>query len=650
LGQVIGKRPHPEAAVSRQSTWEKFERNQRTMVSDRSAIQHGMALILGLTQSLYPHRGWTRHPGMLLVSTLYVVLGVHIEAYAVPETWATPIQTITGNASSGFGSAIACSASVSGLNHSYIAIGAPQANSGEGRVYVAGPAGVVKTISPPVAGGTGNFGYALTFVSDINGDGINELVIGEPDADGPNGSVHMYLSRDVAADPYIVCGTRTGSISFGSTIFQTSDFRILPVQIVVARTDDSPALETFVVTESMGLCDFTPETYYTGGSSGDSRYGQSLGEIDTGAYPENDLLVGAPGRGSNAGTVFSKTRVAGMTARYSGVATEQIGVAVASLPISPLFVFNAPYGSSGHTVYVKRQELGSYSDYCSLYIPMSDLSETAGRSLLHLNTVFDDFLSVVGGAAFASYRSEAETGGSVALFGAASSMCTAAKQVNNCIYDPGQKQGQVLAGGEACVTTGGARILVVGAPGFSSNTGRVDIYAEGSEFESAVPCSAPTSTPTPTFTPTATPIPEERPIVEPTVTPGSSTPIPVDPRTIGLPRPEAQVSKSSVSIIAPLLKSRLKQFRFIGYVFVVIQTSAKTSVGALNVEGAPFTALRTASRKKREIFARRNRITLRNLGSGTYTASYRPVFAQGKGRAVKRVFGRLSAKQLFRIS
>lgn len=616
------------------------------MLDWRSDDRLGMLLVLRPAALVHISRLRKNLCYLLFVATFCLVCGNADEANAAPETWFNSIQTITGNASSGFGSAVACSTSVSGLNHSYIAVGAPQENSGEGRVYIVGPAGLIKTILPPALGGTGNFGYAVTFITDMNGDAIDELAIGEPDSDGgPNGSVHMYLSTGVAADPYMHCGSRTGPPSFGSTIFQTSDIVSPASFIIVSTTEGSPALSAYTVTESMSVCTFTPSSDYQGGGSGSSRYGQTIGEIDTGGPPGNDLLVGAPGQTTDAGTVFSKPFSPGVTARYSGSTTEQFGVALASLPASPLFAFNAPYASSGDTVYVKHQSGGSYSDYCSLHIPMGDLSETAGRSLLHISNVFDDFVAAIGGASFASYRTEATTGGSVALFGAAGSMCTAAKQVNNCVLDAGQRQGEALAGGPTCVTTGGTKILVVGAPGFSSNTGRVDIYAEGSESGSVVPCTAPTNTPTPTFTPT----PERSPTTEPTATPGVVTPIPVGPRTSGLPAPEATLSKKTVTLVAPALRAANRKFRFIGYLFLVVRSSTRASVGSLDTEGAPLAALSATRRKKREIFSKRNRITLRNLGSGTYTASYRPVFTQGTGRAAKRVLGRFSAKRVFRV-
>jgi hypothetical protein len=189
--------------------------------------------------------------------------------------------------------------------------------------------------------------------------------------------------------------------------------------------------------------------------------------------------------------------------------------------------------------------------------------------------------------------------------------------------------------------------MVVGAPGFSSGTGRIDVYAEGSEFASAVSCVEPTDTPTPMPTP------------NPTVPPAAGEgPIPVDQRTTGLPAPEVLVNKKSVEVVAPLLESNTSKLKFVGYLFTLIQTSRRASqtvevkvfgFEALSADAFGSEAFGAAQSKKRELFARRNRVTFRNLKVGSYTASYRPVFTIKQGRVSKRVLGKISAKRAFSV-
>lgn len=222
---------------------------------------------------------------------------------AAPETWYNPIVTGTGSAGSEFGSALACSSQNTLFSHSLIAVGAPQANSGEGRVHIYGPSGLIKTLTSPNLLASGNFGYAVRFITDLNGDYEDDLVIGEPFLDGTdNGRIHVYLSTGVPAEPYSICGTQTGSspVTFGSFIVQT-DLNLVTPRIVVA-TRDSAQLDTFDLTQSMGLCTITPSSDYEGGGSGGatSRYGQSVGYMDTFAGA-NRLIVGAPREFSNRG-------------------------------------------------------------------------------------------------------------------------------------------------------------------------------------------------------------------------------------------------------------------------------------------------------------------------------------------------------------
>lgn len=585
---------------------------------------------------------------ILFVTLLHMVPGVYDEAQAVPETWFRPSQTVAGASSSGFGSAVACSSEVGGLNYSYIAVGAPLENSGEGRVHIVTPGGgIVTTLAPPTLGGTGNFGYAVTFVNDINGDSIEELVVGEPDSDGASGMVHVYLSQAVPGNPFLFCGSQIDAPSFGSFIVQTSNPIAGGVQIVVG-IPEQPGILAFNITDSMGACLFSNTSSYQSGSSAGSRYGQCIGEVDTGSG--FDLVVGAPRNlPFYDGVIYSKSEFGAVTSRHSGGVSEQFGVSVASRQGSNMYGFNAPYATSlSQTVHIKEAD---HTNVCSLYIPMADLADTASQSLVHMGTAFDDFANAAGVGAFASYRTETDTGGSAALFGIklptglSGEVCHPAKQVNNCVLDVGQRQGHAITGGQTCVTSSGKSLLVVGAPGYDANRGRIDVYEEGSELQSAASCIEPTATPTATPTPT----PEPSPIHEPTATPGFVTPIPVDPKTTGLPAPAVNVAAKFVVLEAPVLVGRSSQQRFSGYLFLVTQTSSRASVSLLSAEASALVARSTTGKKRREIFSRRNRITLRNLGRGTYAASYRPVFTQGKGKAARRILGRVSAKRVFKV-
>ena len=215
--------------------------------------------------------------------------------------------------------------------------------------------------------------------------------------------------------------------------------------------------------------------------------------------------------------------------------------------------------------------------------------------------------------------------------------------MNNCASDPGQKQGQSLTGGSTCIGSAGRKLLIVGAPGYSNNGGRVDIYAEGTQLTSVAPCGAPTATPTPNPTATPTSTPETSAIVDstPTATPGvGGTPIPVDQNTRDLPAPEVAVNAKTVTITAAILRSKLKGLKFVGYLFEVSSVSTKATLSILEV-GAFGT-----SSKKRQILSKRNRITLRNLQPGTYTVSYRAVL---RSKQKKQILGKSSRPTRFAV-
>jgi hypothetical protein len=582
----------------------------------------------------------------LLVVVLASCFGSSVDVHAAPETWFSPAQTVAGNTDSGFGSSLACSAVVPGVSYSYIAVGAPNESSGEGRVHIVGPSGVIQMLAAPSPSQSGNFGYAAAFVKDINGDSINELVVGEPG--GNTGLLHAFLSTGDSANPFAFCGSISGAQSFGSSITETAIAVFQGVHLAVG-TVDSASLNGVQLTWNHPVCALSTGSGYEGSGTAASRWGQSVAAIETGTGEE--LVVGAPRDSSNAGRVFSQPSIGASTARFTGTGTDKFGVAVAGRTSSGLFGFSAPGVSGGGSVYVKYVALGGYNNLCTQVVPMADLPDTASRSLVHLEDLFSAFLAVGDGAvAFSSYRSEAQTGGSVGLFGVSLlEPCTGSvKQINNCQYDAGQKQGHALAGGPSCVTSGGTKIMVVGAPGFANGSGRIDTYAEGSEFGSVVPCALPTNTPTatPTAMPTSTPASAATPTAIPVVTNG---PIPIDQRTTGLPPPDAFVNKKTVTVVAPELQSNNTKLKFVGYLFTLIQTSSRTS-RTTEMKSFGFEALTTKQSKKRELFARRNRTTFRNLGVGAYAANYRPVFTVKQGKVTKRVLGKASAMRVFRVS
>jgi len=167
-------------------------------------------------------------------------------------------------------------------------------------------------------------------------------------------------------------------------------------------------------------------------------------------------------------------------------------------------------------------------------------------------------------------------------------------------------------------------------------------------------CQPPTATPTATPTPTNTPPPESSPVVSPTATPapGESTRIPVAPNTGNLPPPTAIGAGTTLTITAPILTlspTAPKNLSLAGYRFTITQTSTAASVSTFSFEDSPFEALSRASNKRRQIITKRNQITLRKLGKGTYRVTYQAVFKQKLGKGSKTIFGKMSAARVFTV-
>jgi len=77
--------------------------------------------------------------------------------------------------------------------------------------------------------------------------------------------------------------------------------------------------------------------------------------------------------------------------------------------------------------------------------------------------------------------------------------------------------------------------------------------------------------------------------------------------------------------------------------------SSQAAVGALNFQESTFETLSRAAAKRRQYITKRNTLTLRKLGKGTYRVTYQAVFKQKSKKSFKTIFGKMSAAAVFTV-
>lgn len=534
------------------------------------------------------------------------------------ETWFEPAASLTGAAGERFGSSISCSGPQG--SDSLIAIAAPDYNYGEGRVYIYNGGDLslpVQTITSGSLGPGSKFGAALSFIRDINGDDKADLIISASRPNGTAASVHAYLSQSVGA-PYLLCGVaNVGIVAGGAT-------ELLPITksstatnssaVVVIGSPVADKIETLTITEVSGFCVFSAPSDYAAQGSTTSLFGGGLAEIKGSSLVDADVAIGAPDTNAGSGFVGVVPQGGVLQDLALGTADQRLGTTMAGDPLTGHFAYSAPNDSLLRVFF--STGTGMYTPVCSASIPMNDLPSSATRGLRLLGGAFSQFFGSGGSdVVYASYRTQPDTGGSVAMFSThMPDLCGDARTFNNCVFDANQEQGQVLAGGSNCtkdINGAAVPMLLVGSPGWNANTGRVDIVLEGTQLASAKVCSASSATPTPTPTPVVV------------------TPIPVGSGTGGLPAPilESVGAKSAV-IVLPTVEVGPTFARFLRRALKIslkeAEKLAKNAVLTYEILLAPssrssasMVQAQAVRAKLQKVRTRQQRVTVSRLSPGT---------------------------------
>ena len=586
----------------------------------------------------------TRSAVEVTVAIAAFVIGSISPAYGVPETWWPTAFSLSGGASGDrFGAQISCSLGVS--NRSYIAVGAPGAVNGSGRVYLYdadAPTSASQVLSAPVPVDNQHFGTAVQFVDDFNGDNIDELAIGQPGDGTSGGAVYIFQSSaSGGAVTWTYCGTNPGEpgAGFGGVLqAMRNTFDPAIPDIVVGGGAQVDATYGFTLSASGAVCSMGAGTTYTITSHLGTAVGQCIAEapdLPVSSDGEPELLVCEPlhtdGMLTNEGRLtYATSSLNNYGMMLDGQAGEEVGYSLASHYSATHYAYGKKTVPGGEP----RVVFNSFSspDSCSIVHPEPSGAVAFGDTLSYLG-ILGDALFGPQNSIYAVSRSEPTTGGAVSIVGVTTNSCTSQYQYNNCQSDSLQEQGAAIAGNGLCgrhAGLGTESLMLVGSPGFDSQRGRVDVVADGSDYGSAQPCDVPTNTPTPTSTPT--PQGGDPATATPTPTP---TPVVIAPGQKNLPPPQVQVVGDDISVTMPQVTPRLtgkaltKAMKLLMARGLTKQQATKALKSLVvtyvlkisNVGGASVSEVDVFGRST-IIRSRNNQISRQNLAPGNYSTTY----------------------------
>lgn len=617
----------------------------------------------------------------LLLATSISLLSPEV-AIATPQTIARPALSVFGQSErSRFAESLGCSSNTTATgSRSIIAVGAPRdaftvGGAHVGRVFIvdplASPDAIVQRLESPSPVTGGEFGKAVTFIDDINGDDVQDLVVSQPSASA--GSLFVFVSTPSdsgGAPSYTACGSYTGRSFLGDTLASVPQ-SLASETVVIAGSprSPSPATDSFSISFSGGTCQVAQSAEFSAVGMTNSHFGAALALIprNKGSItPSIELAVGVPQVGgpenmagqlriigrlsppiasptpsaiptNTPGTPTSPMAVAkGLGSPTSpfifGAETDLAGSSIAGAIDTSVFGFGSPEFDSGRGKISLANTAGGL--ICTVTKAESENSFGLGSSLTLLGSTFEERV-LPQARTFATFRSEPGTGGSVGLFGInpTTKECSSTLvQLNNCRSDSEQEQGRAIAGGSSCTITQGSEtrsLIVVGSPG-ADKKGVLDIYVDKDFLASPAVCDTSSDSGS-----------DFRP---------PSPPIDAFPGSTGLPSPNLTISRGTdVRIAMPRLKPTFKGKAYQEALRRLIKaglskTEATKALSRVQVLYAvTITDTTTASKSKgvtsygtrgkqppiKKIKTRRDRVTVRFASTSqvrTYAIAYRAEF------------------------
>jgi len=416
----------------------------------------------------------------------------------------TPVTTLTGAAAGDkFGVSVATAGDVNGDGYADLVVGAMGYGSFTGRayVYLGGASGLATTAATTQTGEANSlFGYSVATAGDVNGDGYADVVVGASSYDNGKGRAYVFLgAASGLATPAAttLAGLGTAFESFGSSVATAGDVN-----------GDGYA---DVVFASVGFSDNTGQGYvFLGGPFGlangsafvtawqaattISGAGKAPGDFfcwsvatagDVNGDGYADVVVGASGYSSSRGRAY--VYLGGATGLATTAATTLTGEATGSGFGYSVATAGDVNGDGYADVVVGARGYNSFTGRMYVYLGGASGLATAaattrtggtgsslfGQSVATAGDVNGDgYADVVVGAPWysgTSGRAYVYLGG-----GGASGLATTAATTLTGEATGSQFGNSVAAAGD--VNGDGYADVVVGAYGYSTNTGRAYVY------------------------------------------------------------------------------------------------------------------------------------------------------------------------------
>jgi hypothetical protein len=226
---------------------------------------------------------------------------------------AAPVRAIAG--SGRFASAVAGAGDVNGDGFADVLVGAYGAASGAGQAHLffgdeTGLAAAPDRTWDGIDGSTGQFGFSVAGIGDVNGDGLADFAASAPAATGARGRVHVFFGSDVAiadAPDQSIDGVNAGGGFFGHSLAGLGDGDgdgHADLAVGAFGVDDRRGRVSVMRGSPTGLL-AAARTNVEGPFGGAGDFGwtvSSAGDVD--GNLRADLVVGAPGVDGGNGRAY----------------------------------------------------------------------------------------------------------------------------------------------------------------------------------------------------------------------------------------------------------------------------------------------------------------------------------------------------------